>query len=189
MRFVPTEIAGAMILELEAHRDDRGFFARSFCEKEFSNAGIPMRVFQANLSRNPKSRTLRGIHFQVSPHDEPKLVQCVRGRMWDVAVDLRQTSPTYGRWVGVDLSPQSERLFYIPPGCGHGFITLEDETDVLYMMGAPFVPGAGRGIRWDDPAFKIAWPVPPAIISERDASYPTFTLQPLSDVSKDSHQA
>jgi dTDP-4-dehydrorhamnose 3,5-epimerase len=163
-----------MIVELEAHRDERGFFARSFCAQEFADAGIQLQIVQANLSHNPEARTLRGIHSQYPPHEEPKLVQCVRGRLWDVAVDLRPNSPTYGRSVGVELSPDLERLFYIPPGCGHGFITLEDQTDVLYLMGAPFVPETGFGIRWNDPSFDIPWPTKPLLISERDASYPTF---------------
>lgn len=174
MRFVVTEIPGVMIVELDPHRDERGFFSRTFCEEEFVKAGISMRIVQANISHNPVARTLRGIHFQHSPHEEPKLVHCIRGRLWDVAVDLRPDSPTFGRSVGLELAPEMERLLYIPPGCGHGFITLEDQTDVLYLLGTAFVPGAGRGILWNDPAFSIPWPADPIVISERDASYPTF---------------
>ncbi|MCB5173558.1 dTDP-4-dehydrorhamnose 3,5-epimerase [Microvirga lenta] len=176
MRFTVTEIPGVVVVELDPHRDERGFFARSFCEEEFAKAGISMRVVQTSISHNPVARTLRGIHFQHPPYEEPKLVQCVRGRLWDVAVDLRANSPTYGRSLGIELAPERECLLYIPPGCGHGFITLEDRTDVLYFMGAAFVPGAGGGILWNDPAFSISWPVEPVVISERDASYPTFNV-------------
>jgi dTDP-4-dehydrorhamnose 3,5-epimerase len=174
MRFIRTEIPDVTVVELEAHRDERGFFARSFCEEEFAAAGIPMRIIQSNLSHNPVAHTLRGIHFQRPPYEEPKLVQCIRGRLWDLAIDLRRDSPTFGHWIGIELSPDMERLLYIPPGCGHGFITLEDQTDVLYLMGAPFAAGAGCGIRWNDPSFDIAWPSEPVVISERDASYPLF---------------
>lgn len=181
MRFVTTEIPGAMIVELDPHQDERGFFARIFCEEEFARAGIAMRAFQANLSHNAKAYTLRGMHFIASPHEEPKLVQCVRGRLWDVAVDLRPNSRAFGRAVGVDLSPETRRLFYIPPGCAHGFMTLMDQTDVLYLMGAAFVPGAGRGVRWNDPAFRIVWPADPRVISELDASYPDFQLRDAAE--------
>ena len=176
MRFTATDIPGAMIVDLDAHADDRGFFARTFCEEEFARAGIPMRAWQANISHNAKARTLRGMHFQAPPHEEPKLVSCVRGRMWDVAVDLRPASPAYGRSVGLELSPETGRMFHIPGGCAHGFITLADDTDVLYLMGTPYVPGAERGVRWNDPALGVAWPAEPLIISDRDAGYPDFAL-------------
>ena len=173
MRFVATEIPGAFIVELEPHRDERGFFARSFCEEEFAAAGISMHAVQANLSYNARARTLRGLHFQACG-EEPKLVQCVRGRVWDVALDLRPFSPAFGRSVGVELSPETGRLFFIPPGCAHGFLTLTDATDLLYLMGGAFIPGAGRGVRWNDPAFRVAWPAEPEVLSERDANYPDF---------------
>lgn len=173
MRFVATDIPGAVIVELEPHCDERGFFARSFCEAEFAAAGIRLHAVQANLSYNARARTLRGLHFQASG-EEPKLVQCVRGQVWDVALDLRPSSPAYGRSVGVALSPEARRLFFIPPGCAHGFLTLTDATDLLYLMGGAFIPGAGRGVRWNDPAFQVAWPAEPAVLSERDATYPDF---------------
>jgi dTDP-4-dehydrorhamnose 3,5-epimerase len=173
MRFLETEIPGAFIVVLDAQCDERGFFARTFCEEAFAAAGIRMHALQANLSHNARARTLRGLHFQ-TPYEEPKLVQCVRGQVWDVALDLRPSSPAYGRSVGVNLSPEARQLFFIPPGCAHGFLTLMDDTDLLYLMGAPFVQGRARGVRWNDPAFRIVWPAEPAILSERDASCPDF---------------
>ncbi len=172
MRFTPTAIDGVTVIELDPIEDDRGSFARTFCEEEFEKAGISMRVRQADISHNARAFTLRGLHYQAHPHWEPKLVQCVRGRIWDVAVDLRPESETYRRWAGVELSPGLGRLFYVPRGCAHGFLTLEDDSDVAYLMGEAHAPGAGRGLRWDDPAFGIAWPAAPAHISERDAAYP-----------------
>jgi dTDP-4-dehydrorhamnose 3,5-epimerase len=174
MRFSPTPVENAVILELDGHSDSRGYFARTFCEEEFASAGIEMRVVQTNISRNTKRFTLRGMHFQVEPHGEPKVVQCVRGRIFDVAVDLRPNSSSYCRWTGVELSPEANRSFYIPPGCAHGFITLEPESDVAYLMGMPYLPGSGSGVRWNDSAFAIEWPVLPAEMSERDATYPDY---------------
>lgn len=174
MRFVATEVDGARIVELDGHRDSRGYFARTFCEQEFAQAGIGMRVVQTNFSQNPARLTLRGMHYQAAPHGEPKIVQCVRGRIFDVAVDLRPQSPTFRRWAGVELGPVTNRVFYIPEGCAHGFLTLEVDSDIVYLMGAPYVPGSGRGVRWNDPAFGIAWPGAPAEISERDRDYPNF---------------
>lgn len=161
-------------MELEGHSDSRGYFARTFCEAEFARAGIAMRVVQTNISRNPRRLTLRGMHYQAEPHGEPKIVQCVRGRIFDVAVDLRPQSPTYKRWAGVVLGREENRVFYIPAGCAHGFLTLEADSDIVYLMGAPFVAGSGRGARWNDPAFGIEWPDVPAEMSERDAGYPDY---------------
>jgi dTDP-4-dehydrorhamnose 3,5-epimerase len=175
MRFEATAIAGAFTVHLDRHSDARGSFARSFCAAEFAAAGIPFTVHQTNLSRNPARHTLRGLHGQAAPHEEPKLVQCVRGAIFDVAVDLRPNSPTYLRHHAVTLDADADTLFYLPPGCLHGFLTLTDSADVLYLMGAPFVPGTAIGARWNDPAFGIAWPALPQIISDRDAGYPDFT--------------
>jgi dTDP-4-dehydrorhamnose 3,5-epimerase len=176
VRFQPTAIAGAFFIELDAHKDERGLFARTFCEKAFAEAGIDMRVVQANISRNPHAGTLRGMHYQAAPHEEPKLVQCVGGRIFDVAIDLRRNSRSYRRSACIELSADDDRLFFIPAGCAHGFLTLEDNSDVFYYMGAAFVPGAARGVRWDDPAFEIPWPAPPRLISPRDASYADYVL-------------
>jgi dTDP-4-dehydrorhamnose 3,5-epimerase len=175
MRFVPTAIEGAFIVETDARIDARGSFARTFCEAEFAAVGIDFRPVQLNLSRNPAAHTLRGLHGQHPPHEEAKLIQCVRGRIHDVAVDLRPGSPTRLAHVGVDLDSAGDRLFYIPPGCLHGFITLSDDSDVLYHMGTAFVPDVGFGIRWNDPALAIVWPATPKVISDRDANYPDFT--------------
>jgi dTDP-4-dehydrorhamnose 3,5-epimerase len=175
MRFRETKIPGAFIVTLEAHCDERGFFARTFCEEAFVAAGISFRAFQANLSYNAKARTLRGLHFQTE-YEEAKLVQCVRGEIWDVVLDLRPFSPAYGGSVGMMLSPEARQMFFIPSGCAHGFLTLTDATDVLYLMGAPFVGGAGQGVRWNDPAFEVVWPGEPRVMSERDANFPDFAL-------------
>lgn len=171
MQFGATAIDGAMIVELDKHEDERGYFARTFCEEEFARAGLEMRVVQTNISHNPKRLTLRGMHYQAEPHGEPKIVHCVRGRIFDVAVDLRSQSPTYRRWAGVELDPDSNRLFYIPRGCAHGFLTLEANSDIVYLMGAPYVAGSGRGVRWDDPVFGIDWPGVAVEISDRDLSF------------------
>lgn len=174
MRFTPTPVAGAMIVELDGHADSRGYFARTFCEADFAEAGLAMRVVQTNISHNPHKGTLRGMHYQEGPYGEPKAVQCASGRIFDVAVDLRPDSPSYRRWAGVELSPRANRLFFIPRGCAHGFLTLEAGSDIVYLMGARYVAGAGRGVRWNDPAFSIAWPGIPTEMSERDANYPDF---------------
>jgi dTDP-4-dehydrorhamnose 3,5-epimerase len=175
MRFVPTAlVAGVVVIEHDLAEDERGFFARTYCEDDFARAGIAMRPRQINLSSNLHAFTLRGLHFQAAPHGESKVVQCVRGRIFDVAVDLRSNSPSYRRWFGIELAPDLRRMVFIPEGCAHGFLTLEAASDVFYLMGHPFVPKAGRGVRWNDPAFDIDWPAQPRIISPRDRSYPDF---------------
>ncbi|MHB8531698.1 MAG: dTDP-4-dehydrorhamnose 3,5-epimerase [Solirubrobacteraceae bacterium] len=175
MRFVKTPLAGVWVIEHERLEDERGWFARTFDASEFGSCGMNPAVVQANASYNERAGTLRGMHYQADPHGESKLVRCVRGAIFDVAVDLRDGSPTRGRWHGVELSEQNGRAFYIPAGLAHGFQTLTDGSEVHYLMGDPYVPEAARGVRWDDPAFAIEWPpAPPGgrVISERDASYP-----------------
>lgn len=174
MRFVATDIPGVMIVEAEPHVDERGSFARLHCPDEFAAAGIAFVPRQTSLSRNPARHTLRGMHFQAPPHAEAKLVRVTRGCIHDVAVDLRPDSPTYRRWVAVVLDGVGMRGLHIPPGCAHGFLTLQPDTDVLYQIDREHVPGAGRGVRWDDPAIAIEWPAKPAVISERDAGWPDF---------------
>ncbi len=174
MRFAATDIEGAFIVELDIRSDERGGFARIFCGEEFAAAGIDFRPMQVNLSRNTAGHTLRGLHTQDIRYAEAKLVQCVRGRIFDVAVDVRSGSPTYGHVVTVDLAATGNRLFFIPPGCAHGFLTLTADSDLVYYMGTPFVRDVGIGLRWDDPAFAIDWPARPAVISARDATYPDF---------------
>lgn len=172
MQFIPTAIDGVFGVELDPHRDERGFFARAYCEDEFAAAGAPLRARQINLSRNDKASTLRGMHFQTGG-EESKLVQCVRGRIWDVALDLRPASRTYKTWFGVELHPDGLVGLYLPVGVAHGFVTLLDHTDVLYVMGEAY-NGQGRGVRWDDPAFAIEWPREPQVISAQDAAYPDY---------------
>lgn len=178
MRLVPTPLAGVVVVELDRIEDDRGAFARTFDAALFAEAGLDARVAQGNLSYNRRAGTLRGMHFQRAPHGEAKLVRAVRGAVFDVAVDLRPASPTYCRWFGAELSAENGNALVVPDGCAHGFQTLTDDAELLYLMSTPFVPGAGDGVRWDDPAFGIAWPdAPPGgrTIAERDATYPDFT--------------
>jgi dTDP-4-dehydrorhamnose 3,5-epimerase len=172
MRFEATEIPGVLVVEAEPRADARGSFARLHCPDEFAAAGQAFAPAQTSLSRNPTPFTLRGLHYQPAPHAETKLVRCVRGRIFDVAVDLRPDSPTHRRWIGVYLSAENLRALYVPQGVAHGFLTLEPETDVLYQIAPKYEPGHEAGVRWDDPAFAIAWPRAPDLISERDAAYP-----------------
>jgi len=172
MRFLATELAGVLLVEAEPRGDERGGFARLHCPDEFAAASQPFAPAQTSLSRNPRAFTLRGMHYQRPPHAETKLVRCVRGRIFDVALDLRSDSPTYRRWVGVELSADNLRGLYIPEGVAHGFLTLEADSDVLYQIAPKYEPGHEAGVRWDDPAFAIVWPAPPALISPRDATYP-----------------
>lgn len=177
MRFLKTPLAGAWVLEPERIEDERGWFARTFDAEEFQSRGMNPAVVQCSASFNTARGTLRGLHYQAEPHGESKLVRCVRGAIFDVAVDLREGSPSRCRWHAVELSGENGRAFYIPAGFAHGFQTLLDDSEVLYMMGNPYVPGAGRGVRWDDPSFAIGWPEAPAggrTISERDRSHPDW---------------
>jgi dTDP-4-dehydrorhamnose 3,5-epimerase len=175
MRFLPTEIAGVVIVEAEPRSDARGAFARLHCPEAFAAAGHGFSPAQTSLSRNPVAGTLRGLHYQPAPHAETKLVRAVRGRIFDVAVDLRPESPTYRRWVAADLSAENLRALFVPEGVAHGFLTLEPDTDVLYQIAPAYRPGHEAGVRWDDPAFGIAWPAEPALISDRDGAYPDYS--------------
>lgn len=172
MRFTPTQIVGVVVVDMEPHADERGAFARLQCPAEFAAAGHPFEPAQTSLSRNPNAFTLRGLHFQPAPHAEVKLVRAVRGRIFDVAVDLRPASATYRQWTASELSAENGRALLIGEGIAHGFLTLEPDTDVLYQISPAFEPGHEAGVRWDDPAFGIAWPGSPALISARDAAYP-----------------
>lgn len=175
MKFIATELDGATLVEMEPHRDERGYFARTMCVEEFGQAGLVTGFPQASQSHNLLAGTIRGMHFQRPPHAEAKLVRCVRGAVWDVIIDLRPGSPSYRRWQGFELSAANGRALYIPEGFAHGFQTLMDETDVLYLISAPFVPGVGRGVRPDDPAFAIPWPLPVSVINDKDRSWTPFT--------------
>lgn len=174
MRFTPTPIAGVMRIQAEPVADERGHFARHFCPDEFAAAGIAMRPLQWSSSWNRAARTLRGMHWQAAPHGEAKLVRPTRGRLFDVALDLRPGSSTLGRWFGAELDARAGDALFIPAGLAHGFITLEDDTEVLYATDAPYHAASARGARWDDPAFGIAWPVAPVVISERDRGWPDW---------------
>lgn len=175
MRFTETSLAGAFVVEPEPIEDERGWFARTFCTREFRERGLEPRLEQCNVSWNRRRGTLRGMHLQIAPHEEVKLVRCTAGAVHDVIVDLRLGSPTYRRWLGVELSARNRRMLYIPAGLAHGFVTLEDETELSYQMSAAYQPAAARGVRFDDPALGIAWPVPIEIVSDKDRSYPDLT--------------
>jgi dTDP-4-dehydrorhamnose 3,5-epimerase len=175
--FGSTEIAGVVIVELESFVDERGAFTRTFDADLFDAQGLNPRVVQCNNSFNPRAGTLRGLHYQLAPHAECKLIRCSKGRVYDVAVDLRPDSPTHGRWVGVELSAQNLLCALVPEGCAHGFQTLEDNCEVHYQTTSAYAPHADRGVRWDDPAFAIRWPDPPAsgrILSARDRAFPDY---------------
>ncbi len=176
MRFQETKLPGAWVVELELLGDERGWFARTFDADEFARRGMDATVVQCNASFNARRDTLRGLHYQAEPHGEPKLVRCVRGAIFDVAVDLRPDSSTYCQWHAVELTAENRHAYYIPAGLAHGFQTLSEDCEVLYQMGARYVPEAARGVRFDDPAFAIEWPRPAGelVISERDRSYPDF---------------
>jgi dTDP-4-dehydrorhamnose 3,5-epimerase len=172
MRFEPAPLDGAWIIELEPHDDERGSFARSFCEREFAAHGLPTRFPQSNVSRNRLAGTLRGMHFNAPGHAESKVVRCTRGAIYDVIIDLRPASTTYRVWFGIELGADDGRALFVPEDFAHGFITLCDATDVSYQMSAFYAADAARGVRWDDPAFAINWPRSPTVMSERDATYP-----------------
>jgi dTDP-4-dehydrorhamnose 3,5-epimerase len=174
MKFEATALPGVVLVTIAPHVDRRGLFARTFDADAFAAAGLPCAWPQCNVSWNEQRGTLRGIHFQRAPLGEPKLVRCTHGRIFDVAVDLRPDSATYCRWVGVELSHELRNALFIPNGCAHGFITLEDNCEVLYMMGEVFAPEFAGGVRWNDPAFAIAWPLEPTAMSERDSDWPDF---------------
>lgn len=179
MIFRTTPIGGVVVVEPERQEDARGFFARTFDAKVFGEHGLDPAVAQMSTSFNVHMGTLRGMHFQAAPAEEVKLVRCTHGSIFDVALDLREASPTRLRWHGVELSAENGLALFVPRGCGHGFQTLEPESEVLYVMSTPYVPGAGRGVRWDDPAFEIEWPDPPTggrVMSDRDAGYGDFEV-------------
>jgi dTDP-4-dehydrorhamnose 3,5-epimerase len=168
------DLPGAWLLEPERHEDDRGAFTRLYCQRELSAHGLSPVMAQSSLSSNHAAGTVRGLHFQAAPFQEGKLVRVVRGAIFDVVVDLRQHSPTYGRHVTAELSADNGRSLWVPPGCAHGFQTLEDDTDVLYFISEFYRPEAGRGVRYDDPELGIPWPLPVSLISEQDLALPTL---------------
>ena len=174
MKFHQTALPGVWEIDIEPETDQRGFFARSWCRKEFESRGLSAAVAQCSVSFNSSQGTLRGLHYQEAPHRETKLVRCTRGSIYDVVLDLRPDSPTFTKWIAATLSSENHRMVYVPEGCGHGFLTLQDETEVYYQMSDFFDAGSARGVRWDDPCFQIEWPTYPTVISERDRSYQDF---------------
>jgi dTDP-4-dehydrorhamnose 3,5-epimerase len=175
MKFRALPIHGAFIIESERATDERGYFARMFCRREFSQYGLNPEVAQCSLSHNPKIATLRGMHYQAEPHPETKLIRCIRGCIFDVIVDLRSGSPTFAHWAGIELSDENTLAIYVPEGVAHGFETLDSNCDVLYQMSELYHPGLARGIRWDDPSVRIKWPIEPLVISAKDSALPDLT--------------
>jgi len=175
MIFTETKIAGAFVIDIQPHSDDRGFFSRSFCRHEFEEHGLSPVVAQCNISLNHKKGTIRGMHFQTSPHEEAKLVRCTRGEIFDVVVDLRPDSPTHKQWVGVRLNERNHTMLYVPPGCGHGFQSLTDDAELMYQVSEFFAPAHASGYAYNDPAFGIEWPLPLSVISLADSSWPPYT--------------
>ncbi len=176
MKFSPTKLEGVWIVEMDHHHDERGWFARTWCSKMMSSHGLKINLSQCSISANKRRGTLRGMHYQAKPHAETKLVRCIRGSMFDVVLDLRPQSQTFKQWIGVELSADNGRALYIAHGCAHGFQTLEDGVEVLYMIAGELHPESARGTRWNDPQFGIAWPLPDiAFMSQRDAQYPDFS--------------
>ena len=178
MIFRETPLPGAWVLEPERFADERGFFARTFCRRDFAARGLEPAVAQCSVSYNHRRGTVRGLHFQIAPHEEVKLVRVTRGALWDVIVDLRPGSPTLRKHFAIVLSADLGNQLYVPKGMAHGFQTLEDATEVSYQISEPYAPEAARGYRWDDPAFAIPWPEPATVISEKDRSLPFFSVDP-----------
>lgn len=176
MKFAETSLPGVWLVELEARADERGSFARAFDPAAFAARGLDANLAQYNVSRNARKGTMRGMHFQAPPHEESKLVRCVRGSIHDVALDLRPGSPTRGRWTAAVLDARSGGALFIPKGFAHGFLTLEDDTEVHYLMTDDYAPGSARGIRWDDPALAGAWPFVPSSVAPKDLAWPKFEL-------------
>jgi dTDP-4-dehydrorhamnose 3,5-epimerase len=174
MIFTELSLAGAYTVDVNRLGDERGFFARSFCAAEFAAQGLAPAMSQCSVSFNVAKGTLRGLHYQTAPHAEEKLVRCSRGAIFDVIVDLRPDSPTYRDWFGTELTADNYRALYIPKDFAHGFMTLTDDAEVYYMISVPYAAGFAAGVRWNDPLIGIRWPMPPAVISERDAAFPLF---------------
>lgn len=177
MRFTETEIAGAWVIDPTPHADDRGRFMRAWCLREFAEHGIQFVPVQANLGFSVRKGTVRGVHFQTDAAPEAKLVRCTRGAMFDVVLDVRPASPTYGKWYGTELTPENARMLYVPEGCAHGYQTMEDETEMHYMASEFYTPEAAQGLRFDDPAFEIKWPLPITSISDQDRNWPLVSRE------------
>jgi dTDP-4-dehydrorhamnose 3,5-epimerase len=176
MIFTPGVIQGSFVIDLQKRGDERGFFARLWCETEFAKQGIPYKVAQINTARTLRAGTVRGLHLQNHPHLEAKVASCTRGAIFDVAVDLRPGSPTFRRWFGAELTAESGRMLYVPEGCAHGYQTLVDDTDMLYLTSAAYAPAQATGVRFDDPAFGIEWPASVTVVSDPDRKWPDYRV-------------
>lgn len=175
MLFIETKLKGAFVIELEKYSDDRGFFSRAWCQKEFKEQGINSQFVQANIGFSKNSGTIRGIHYQIAPFEEAKLVRCIRGAIFDVVLDLRPELPSFKQWFGVELSDENRKMLYVPEGCAHGYQTLVDNTEVFYQVSQVYSPESERGIRWNDPEFDIEWPIDEdLVISEKDQNWSDF---------------
>jgi dTDP-4-dehydrorhamnose 3,5-epimerase len=174
MIFTETPLPGAYVIDLEKRGDDRGFFARAFCEKEFAAHELVTRFVQVNNSLSAQKGTLRGMHYQLAPRAETKLVRCIRGSLYDLILDLRKDSPTFGKSFGAELSAENRRMMYVPKGFAHGFITLADDTEAFYFVDEFYAPEVERGVRWNDPKFGLEWPIPPSVLSDKDANQRDF---------------
>ncbi|MDB5932483.1 MAG: rfbC [Polaromonas sp.] len=177
MIFNKTALPDALIVDLERREDSRGYFARAYCEREFEANGLPTRMVQTNTSLTRRAGTLRGMHYQLAPHAEDKLVRCIRGAIWDVIVDVRPDSPMYCKWIGVELSEANDRMLLVPKGFAHGFVTLTDDAAVTYQVSAFYTQLAEAGARHDDPAFGIDWPMPVLDMSDKDRNWPDFIVE------------
>jgi dTDP-4-dehydrorhamnose 3,5-epimerase len=180
LEFTAGAVDGAFLIEPERRSDERGFFARLWCAEELAARGLVARISQINTGVSPRRGTLRGLHYQLPPHEEVKIVRCFRGAVFDVVVDLRRGSPSYRRWMGVELTAENTRLLYVPEGCAHGYLTLTDDVELVYLTSRPYAPEAARGVRFDDPAFGIAWPAPVRVVSRADETWPSFSEGPES---------
>ncbi len=175
MIFTKTKLKGVYLITIETKEDERGYFGRTYCRNEFAANHIDFTIAQTNISYNKTRGTLRGMHMQRAPHKEAKLIQCISGRLYDVIIDMRPHSPTLYQWISTELSCDSNTMLYIPEGFAHGFLTLEDETRILYFMSEFYTPGAEAAMRWNDPFFNIIWPIEPAVMSEKDKLHPLFS--------------
>lgn len=180
MFFSEGKLEGAYVIDIEKFEDERGFFGRAYCRDEFSEHDLAQHMVQANVSYSKSQGTLRGLHYQTAPHQEAKLMRCTRGAIFDVIVDVRPQSSTYMQWMGVELTADNYRMLYVPEGCAHGFITLQDDTEVLYQVSAFYAPNHEKGIRYDDPAIGIEWPTDVKVISEKDRQWPDFDAHAIS---------
>ena len=175
MIFHPTPLEGAFIIELEKRGDERGFFARTFCQREFAEHGLATQFLQVNNSLSAQRATLRGMHYQLGKHAETKMVRCIQGALWDCILDLRPNSPTFGKWFGIELSAENRKMMYVPKGFAHGFVTLAENSEAFYFVDAFYSAESERGVRWNDPKFSIEWPLECEVISDKDARHPDFT--------------